>query len=80
MLFLDEPTTGLDPQNRANLWDQIRVLRDHGTTVFLTTHYLEEADALCDRVMIMDHGPIVADGHAPGAQAAGRRPTRSSRG
>jgi ABC-2 type transport system ATP-binding protein len=62
VLFLDEPTTGLDPQNRANLWDQIRVLRDHGTTVFLTTHYLEEADALCDRVMIMDHGTIVADG------------------
>ena len=62
VLFLDEPTTGLDPQNRANLWDQIRVLRDHGTTVFLTTHYLEEADALCDRVMIIDHGTIVAEG------------------
>jgi ABC-2 type transport system ATP-binding protein len=62
VLFLDEPTTGLDPQNRANLWDQIRVLRERGTTVFLTTHYLEEADALCDRVMIMDHGQIVADG------------------
>jgi ABC-2 type transport system ATP-binding protein len=62
VLFLDEPTTGLDPQNRANLWDQIRVLRERGTTVFLTTHYLEEADALCDRIMIMDHGRIVADG------------------
>jgi ABC-2 type transport system ATP-binding protein len=62
VLFLDEPTTGLDPQNRANLWDQIRILRERGTTVFLTTHYLEEADALCDRVMIMDHGRIVADG------------------
>jgi ABC-2 type transport system ATP-binding protein len=62
VLFLDEPTTGLDPQNRANLWEQIRVLRERGTTVFLTTHYLEEADALCDRVMIMDHGRIVADG------------------
>ena len=46
VLFLDEPTTGLDPQNRANLWDHLRVLRDRGTTVFLTTHYLEEADAL----------------------------------
>jgi ABC-2 type transport system ATP-binding protein len=62
VLFLDEPTTGLDPQSRANLWDHIRGLRDTGTTVFLTTHYLEEADALCDRLMIMDHGQIVADG------------------
>jgi ABC-2 type transport system ATP-binding protein len=62
VLFLDEPTTGLDPQSRANLWDHIRALRDGGTTVFLTTHYLEEADALCDRLMIMDHGQIVAEG------------------
>ena len=62
MLFLDEPTTGLDPQNRANLWDHIRRLRDRGTTVFLTTHYLEEADALCDRLVIMDHGQVVIGG------------------
>jgi len=62
VLFLDEPTTGLDPQNRANLWDHIRQLRDDGTTVFLTTHYLEEADALCDRIVIMDHGQIVIGG------------------
>ena len=62
VLFLDEPTTGLDPQSRANLWDHIRRLSDGGTTVFLTTHYLEEADALCDRLMIMDHGLIVAEG------------------
>jgi ABC-2 type transport system ATP-binding protein len=62
VLFLDEPTTGLDPQSRANLWDHIRGLRETGTTVFLTTHYLEEADALCDRLMIMDHGLIVAEG------------------
>jgi ABC-2 type transport system ATP-binding protein len=62
VLFLDEPTTGLDPQSRANLWDHIRGLRDGGTTVFLTTHYLEEADVLCDRLMIMDHGQIVAEG------------------
>ena len=62
VLFLDEPTTGLDPQNRANLWDHLRVLRERGTTIFLTTHYLEEADALCDRVMIIDHGLIVAEG------------------
>jgi len=62
VLFLDEPTTGLDPQSRADLWDHIRALRDGGTTVFLTTHYLEEADLLCDRLMIMDHGQIVAEG------------------
>jgi ABC-2 type transport system ATP-binding protein len=63
LVFLDEPTTGLDPQSRSNLWDHIRRLRsDLGTTVFLTTHYLEEADALCDRVFIIDHGVIVAEG------------------
>src|SRR5208337_3623099 len=62
VLFLDEPTTGLDPQNRANLWVQIRKLRDTGTTIFLTTHYLEEADALSDRLAIMDHGKIVVQG------------------
>ena len=62
VLFLDEPTTGLDPQNRANLWVQIGKLRDMGVTVFLTTHYLEEADALSDRLAIMDHGKIVAEG------------------
>jgi len=62
VLFLDEPTTGLDPQNRANLWVQIRKLRDTGTTIFLTTHYLEEADALSDELAIMDHGKVVAQG------------------
>lgn len=62
LLFLDEPTTGLDPQNRVNLWEHIRALRQRGTTVFLTTHYLEEADVLCDRLMIMDRGAIVAEG------------------
>jgi ABC-2 type transport system ATP-binding protein len=62
VLFLDEPSTGLDPQNRANLWDHISDLRDRGTTIFLTTHYLEEADALCDRLVIMDHGEIVIEG------------------
>jgi ABC-2 type transport system ATP-binding protein len=73
VVFLDEPSTGLDPQNRANLWEHVEGLRDGGTTVFLTTHYLEEADSLCDRVMIMDRGLIVADG-TPGElkrQAAG---------
>jgi len=62
VLFLDEPTTGLDPQNRSNLWDQVRLLRDAGTTVFLTTHYLDEADVLSDRLAIMDDGVIVAEG------------------
>ena len=62
LLFLDEPTTGLDPQSRARLWDEVRRLRDAGTTIFLTTHYLEEADALCDRLAIIDHGRIVASG------------------
>jgi ABC-2 type transport system ATP-binding protein len=62
VLFLDEPSTGLDPQNRANLWDHVRALRDRGSTVFLTTHYLEEADALCDRLAIIDHGQIIASG------------------
>ena len=62
LLFLDEPTGGLDPQGRARLWDEIRRLRDDGMTVFLTTHYLEEADALCDHLAIIDHGRIVAEG------------------
>ncbi len=64
VLFLDEPTTGLDPQARARMWDEIRGLREQGTTVFLTTHYLEEADALADRLAIIDHGRIVAEGTA----------------
>src|SRR3954470_24249842 len=62
VLFLDEPTTGLDPQGRARMWDEIKGLRGQGTTVFLTTHYLEEADVLCDRLAIIDHGRIVAAG------------------
>jgi ABC-2 type transport system ATP-binding protein len=62
LLFLDEPTTGLDPQGRARMWDEVRRLRESGTTIFLTTHYLEEADALCGRLAIIDHGRIVAQG------------------
>ena len=63
LVFLDEPTTGLDPQSRANLWQHVRRLRgDLGTTIFLTTHYLDEADALCDRILVIDHGEIVASG------------------
>lgn len=62
LLFLDEPTTGLDPQSRAHFWDEIRKVRDDKTTVFLTTHYLDEADNLCDELAIVDHGIIVASG------------------
>ncbi len=60
VLFLDEPTMGLDPQARRSLWDTIRQLRGEGRTVVLTTHYMEEAQELCDRVAIMDHGRIMA--------------------
>jgi ABC-2 type transport system ATP-binding protein len=62
LLFLDEPTTGLDPQSRARVWDEVRSMHERGITVFLTTHYLDEADALCDRIAIIDHGKIVAEG------------------
>jgi ABC-2 type transport system ATP-binding protein len=63
LVFLDEPSTGLDPQSRANLWTHIRKLRDDlGTTVFLTTHYMDEADSLADRILIIDQGTIVAEG------------------
>src|SRR6266536_2335715 len=54
LLFLDEPTTSLDPQSRARVWDEVRRLRADGMTVFLTTHYMDEADILCDRVAIID--------------------------
>ena len=60
LVFLDEPTTGLDPQSRAYFWEEIKRLKSDGMTIFLTTHYLEEADNLCDRVAIIDHGTIVA--------------------
>jgi ABC-2 type transport system ATP-binding protein len=62
VLFLDEPTTGLDPTSRTTLWEEVRRLRDEGTTVFLTTQYLEEADVLADRVGIIDAGRLVAEG------------------
>jgi len=62
MLFLDEPTAGLDPQSRLALWEILHELHGHGLTVLLTTHYMEEADRLCDRVAIMDHGRILALG------------------
>jgi len=62
VIFLDEPTAGLDPPSRARMWQEVRRLRDAGMTVFLTTHYLDEADALCDRISIIDSGLIVAEG------------------
>jgi ABC-2 type transport system ATP-binding protein len=74
VLFLDEPTTGLDPTSRTTLWDEVRRLRDEGTTVFLTTQYLEEADQLADRVGIIDHGSIVAEGTPAALKAEVGRP------
>jgi daunorubicin resistance ABC transporter ATP-binding subunit len=62
VLFLDEPTAGLDPQTRVNLWDILKVLHDQGQTILLTTHYMEEAEALCDRVAVVDHGLVLAEG------------------
>jgi ABC-2 type transport system ATP-binding protein len=61
VLFLDEPTTGLDPQARRNFWDLVRSIRARGKTILLTTHYMEEAHVLCDRIAIMDRGRIVAE-------------------
>ena len=62
ILFLDEPTTGLDPQSRRQLWDIIREFQRKGGTVLLTTHYMDEAERLCDRLAIVDHGQIIAEG------------------
>jgi daunorubicin resistance ABC transporter ATP-binding subunit len=62
LLFLDEPTTGLDPQNRRAMWSEIERLNREGTTIFLTTQYMEEADTLCERLAIIDHGTIVSEG------------------
>jgi ABC-2 type transport system ATP-binding protein len=62
ILFLDEPTTGLDPQSRRQLWDLIEAFRSGGRTVLLTTHYMDEAERLCDRIAIVDHGRVIAEG------------------
>src|ERR1041384_5365292 len=62
ILFLDEPTTGLDPQSRRQLWDIIRIFQKSGGTVLLTTHYMDEAERLCDRLAIIDHGQVIAEG------------------
>src|SRR5215213_8560692 len=74
VLFLDEPTTGLDPTSRLTLWDEVRRLRDEGTTVFLTTQYLEEADQLADRIGIIADGTIVAEGTPASLKAEVGRP------
>ncbi|MQY09811.1 ABC transporter ATP-binding protein [Actinomadura macrotermitis] len=65
VLFLDEPTAGLDPQTRVNLWEVLRELQAGGQTTLLTTHYMEEAEALCDRVAVVDHGRVLASGTVP---------------
>jgi ABC-2 type transport system ATP-binding protein len=76
ILFLDEPTTGLDPQSRSALWEEVsRLARDDGVTVFLTTQYLEEADVLANRIGIIDHGRIVAEGTPEELKAEIGRPS-----
>ena len=72
VLFLDEPTTGLDPASRLTVWEEVRRINKRGTTVFLTTQYLEEADQLCDRLAIIDGGVIVREG-TPAALKASLR-------
>ena len=75
LVFLDEPTTGLDPQARRSLWDVVRRMKGEGRTVVLTTHYMDEAEALCDRLSIMDHGQVIATG----TPASGSSPRRIPR-
>jgi ABC-2 type transport system ATP-binding protein len=78
VVFLDEPTSGLDPQARRNLWDLLRDINSQGRTVILTTHYLDEAEILCDRVAIMDHGRILENGPPASLVRGLDAPTRIS--
>ena len=80
VLFLDEPTTGQDPRNRNEVWDVVRGLVRDGTTVLLTTHYLDEADQLADRISVIDRGRVIADGTPRAAQGADRRQPGRRRG
>ena len=81
LLFLDEPTTGLDPQSRRQVWDIVNGFKRRGRTVVLTTHYMDEAEKLCDRIAVVDHGRVIARGHAARAHPlAGRRPRGRDRG
>ena len=83
LIFLDEPTTGLDPAARRSLWDLIKGLKERGRSVLLTTHYMEEAEVLCDRLAIMDHGHILEHGTVDAldlqAVQGARRPVRRHR-
>jgi ABC-2 type transport system ATP-binding protein len=79
LLFLDEPTTGLDPQARRQLWDLIREFRRAGRTIVLTTHYMDEAEVLCDRVAIVDHGKIIAAGTPLDLMASVEMPPKEPR-
>ena len=78
VLFLDEPTTGLDPSSRLTVWDEVRRINERGTTVFLTTQYLEEADQLCDRLAIIDGGRIVREGTPAQPEGRAARAPRAS--
>jgi ABC-2 type transport system ATP-binding protein len=79
VLFLDEPTTGLDPASRLTVWDELRRINERGTTIFLTTQYLEEADQLCDRLAIIDDGRIVREGTPASLKAEVRERLRMTR-
>ena len=79
VLFLDEPTTGLDPSGRQDLWGVIEGLVREGTTLLLTTQYLEEADRLADNIVVIDHGSVIAEGTVVGAEGDARRDDRRGR-
>ncbi len=79
LLFLDEPTTGLDPQARRQLWNLITTLKQAGRTILLTTHYMDEAEVLCDRVAIVDHGRVIAEGTPLALMASVQMPPKEPR-